>query len=97
MTGQVVCDANGRITQCHNLVAGIIEYMAEHSQYIGWTAWAAGPFWGPNSPCCTDGRQLGSLEPYSLAVDGSPGYVVFCHAQLLSHLVSLRSSLVAKV
>ena len=67
--------AKGRANQCHDLVDGLIEYMAEHSQYIGWTAWAAGPFWGAYSPCCTDSRQFGSLEPYSLAADGSPGYV----------------------
>lgn len=47
--------------------------MSDNEEYIGWTAWAAGPFWGPNSPCCTDSNQWGSLEPGSKAVNGSPG------------------------
>lgn len=64
-------------TQCEPYLQGIIEYMAANEEYIGWIAWAAGPFWGDNSPCCTDGEQLGSLEPGSLASDGSPGYVTF--------------------
>ena len=49
-----------------------LKYMEENDEYIGWTAWAAGPFWGPNSPCCTDNEQLGSLEPGSEAVGGGP-------------------------
>lgn len=49
--------------------------MSDNDVYIGWTAWAAGPFWGTSSPCCTDSKALGSLEPGSLASDGSPGYV----------------------
>jgi endoglucanase len=53
----------------------ILNYMSTNEEYIGWTAWAAGPFWGNASPCCTDQLQWGSLEPYSLASDGSPGYV----------------------
>ncbi|KFY29927.1 hypothetical protein V493_02206 [Pseudogymnoascus sp. VKM F-4281 (FW-2241)] len=60
-------------TQCESYVADILNYMADNEEYIGWTAWAAGPFWGPNSPCCTDQAQYGSLEPGSLAADGSPG------------------------
>lgn len=43
------------------------------STYIGW---AAGPLWGTYSPCCNDGHQWGSLEPGSLAADGSSGYVL---------------------
>ena len=63
--------ANG--TECSSYVTDIIDYMADNSEYIGWTAWAAGPIWGTNSPCCTSGNQYGSLEPGSLASDGSPG------------------------
>jgi endoglucanase len=63
--------ANG--TQCESYVDDIINYMADNDAYIGWTAWAAGPFWGDNSPCCTGGALYGSLEPSSLASDGSPG------------------------
>ena len=54
------------------MLNGILDYMAQNEEYIGWTAWAAGPFWGPNSPCCTDSKQLGSLEPGSKAGDGGP-------------------------
>lgn len=60
-------------TQCASYVSDIINYMADNEEYIGWTAWAAGPLWGANSPCCSDSTQLGSLEPGSLAGDGSPG------------------------
>lgn len=60
-------------TQCASYVSDILNYMADNEEYIGWTAWAAGPFWGANSPCCTDSQQWGSLEPGSKAGDGSPG------------------------
>lgn len=63
--------ANG--TQCESYVSDIINYMADNDEWIGWTAWAAGPFWGSYSPCCADGNQWGSLEPGSKAADGSPG------------------------
>lgn len=63
--------ANG--TECTSYVTGIINYMAENDEYIGWTAWAAGPLWGTSSPCCSDGRSWGSLEPGSTAADGTPG------------------------
>jgi endoglucanase len=55
------------------MLADMLNYMSDNEEYIGWTAWAAGPFWGPYSPCCTDSKQLGSLEPGSTAADGSPG------------------------
>lgn len=61
------------VTQCADLLTSAIDYMSSNPEYIGWTAWAAGPFWGPYSPCCTDSQQFGSLEPGSLAGDGSPG------------------------
>ncbi|KAK0666424.1 endoglucanase 1 [Cercophora samala] len=60
-------------TECEGMLEGMLGYMEENEEYIGWTAWAAGPFWGPNSPCCTDQRQYGSLEPGSKAADGGPG------------------------
>ncbi|KAI1127883.1 glycoside hydrolase family 5 protein [Nemania abortiva] len=60
-------------TGCATMLEDMINYMATNEEYIGWTAWAAGPFWGPNSPCCTDSLQYGSLEPGSTAGDGSPG------------------------
>ncbi len=63
--------ANG--TECTSYVTDIVKYMAANEEYIGWTAWAAGPLWGTYSPCCADGKQWGSLEPGSKASDGSPG------------------------
>lgn len=55
---------------CATLLTEMLNYMADNEEYIGWTAWAAGPFWGTNSPCCTDSAQLGSLEPGSKAASG---------------------------
>ncbi|KAH7377975.1 putative endoglucanase 1 [Cadophora sp. MPI-SDFR-AT-0126] len=63
----------GNGTQCQSYLTDIITYMEKNPEYIGWTAWAAGPFWGSASPCCTDSKQYGSLEPGSTAADGSPG------------------------
>jgi endoglucanase len=59
-------------TQCATYLTDIINYMANNPEYIGWTAWAAGPFWGTAAPCCSDGAQLGSLEPGSKAAGGYP-------------------------
>lgn len=59
-------------TSCETMLTEALQYMEDNEEYIGWTAWAAGPFWGPNSPCCTDQRQLGSLEPGSTSADGGP-------------------------
>jgi len=58
---------------CDSYVTDIINYMANNDVYIGWTAWAAGPMWGTRSPCCNDNKDFGSLEPGSLAGDGTPG------------------------
>ncbi|KAK9781152.1 putative Endoglucanase 1 [Seiridium cardinale] len=60
-------------TSCQEMLPDILNYMSDNPEYIGWTAWAAGPFWGSNSPCCTNSTLLGSLEPGSTAADGSPG------------------------
>lgn len=60
-------------TACATMLTDALNYMSGNAEYIGWTAWAAGPFWGTNSPCCTDSRQLGSLEPGSTAAGGDPG------------------------
>ena len=59
-------------TQCAQYLKDIIDYMAQNPEYIGWTAWAAGPLWSIFSPCCTDSQQFGSLEPGSTARDGGP-------------------------
>ncbi|KAH7303555.1 endoglucanase 1 [Stachybotrys elegans] len=59
--------------ECADMLTRALEYMENNPEYIGWTAWAAGPLWGVNSPCCTDRTQLGSLEPGSTAAGGGPG------------------------
>ncbi|KAH8890052.1 cellulase-domain-containing protein [Thozetella sp. PMI_491] len=59
-------------TACHDMLNQLLDYMAANEEWIGWTAWAAGPFWGDASPCCTDQAHLGSLEPGSKAVGGAP-------------------------
>ncbi|TVY16244.1 Endoglucanase 1 [Lachnellula arida] len=61
-------------TGCAGYITGLVNYMAQNEEYIGWTAWAAGPLWGSSSPCCGGGNAWGSLEPGSLAADGSPGF-----------------------
>jgi endoglucanase len=59
--------------ECAGMLAGALRYLEENSEYVGWTAWAAGPLWGPYSPCCTGSAPLGSLEPGSRAEDGTAG------------------------
>lgn len=59
-------------TECATMLNDLLDYMAANDEWIGWTAWAAGPFWGSYSPCCTDDFQFGSLEPGSKAAGGSP-------------------------
>ncbi|KAB5575433.1 glycoside hydrolase superfamily [Coniochaeta sp. 2T2.1] len=59
-------------TGCATMLNDLLTYMETNPEYIGWTAWAAGPFWGTASPCCTDSKNLGSLEPGSKAADGGP-------------------------
>jgi endoglucanase len=58
---------------CKAMVGDALAYMESNPEYIGWTAWAAGPLWGSNSPCCSSSQQLGSLEPGSTAAGGGPG------------------------
>lgn len=59
-------------TECATMLTEALAYMSDNEEYIGWSAWAAGPFWGSSAPCCSDGTKLGSLEPGSTAGDGSP-------------------------
>ncbi|KAJ3995996.1 endoglucanase 1 [Lentinula boryana] len=64
---------------CLELVPELINYLSENDVYIGWSAWAAGPFWGTNSPCC--GPEVGSLEPGQLDEEGGPnGYTTVWQA-----------------
>jgi endoglucanase len=59
-------------TTCYDMLTDALGYMANNTNYIGWSAWAAGPLWGSNSPCCTSSALYGSLEPGSKAGDGGP-------------------------
>jgi len=58
---------------CASMVPELLQYLADNPEWIGWTAWAAGPLWGQYSPCCEDYGTQGSLEPGSKAGDGSAG------------------------
>lgn len=60
-------------TKCLNMLDELLKYMEANDVWIGWTAWSAGPLWGPNSPCCSSGNKSGSLEPGSLTDTGAPG------------------------
>ncbi len=59
-------------SECLPMLSSMLDYMANNPEYIGWTAWAAGPFWGTASPCCSDSKNWGSLEPGSKAAGGGP-------------------------
>ncbi|KAK3629165.1 hypothetical protein LTR56_017813 [Elasticomyces elasticus] len=74
-------------TMCDQYLTEAVQYMNKNPEYIGWTAWAAGPIWGASSPCCTDQRALGSLEPGSLASDGSPGLYYTVWLKVIEKLV----------
>lgn len=74
-------------TGCTSYMSDIINYMSDNPQYIGWTAWAAGPFWGTSSPCCTDQAHWGSLEPGSIAADGTPGLYETVWLKMIQSLV----------
>ncbi|OCK98631.1 glycoside hydrolase family 5 protein [Cenococcum geophilum 1.58] len=77
-------------TQCDTYLADLINYMAANDEYIGWTAWAAGPLWGTASPCCTNNKQYGSFEPGSKAGDGSPGLYETVWLKAIQPLVPSR-------
>jgi len=55
---------------CFNFADDLLNYLTANDVYIGWAAWAAGPIWGVNSPCC--GPDTGSLEPGNLDDLGTP-------------------------
>ncbi|OTA67974.1 glycoside hydrolase family 5 protein [Hypoxylon sp. EC38] len=74
-------------TGCANMLTDFIKYMDDNDVYIGWTAWAAGPFWGSASPCCTDSKNYGSLEPGSKAADGGPSLYDTVWLKVLQPLV----------
>ncbi|KAL0576560.1 hypothetical protein V5O48_005424 [Marasmius crinis-equi] len=55
---------------CRQMVDELLSYLDVNDVWIGWTAWAAGPFWGQFSPCC--GADTGSLEPGATNDLGQP-------------------------
>lgn len=59
---------------CTTLLKQALNYMHDNPEYIGWTAWAAGPLWGQYSPCCDNYSNNGSLEPGSTSAGGGPGF-----------------------
>ena len=82
-------------TQCATYLTDILNYINDTPEYIGYSIWAAGPFWGSGSPCCTDQQQYGSLEPnIPAAGGGDPLYVTVWQnvVQPLIPVSSLRRS-----
>lgn len=61
----------GANSDCYEYVEDLLQYLAANDAYIGWSAWAAGPFWGTADACC--GPDTGNLEPGTLTTDGTPG------------------------
>ncbi|KAF8998235.1 endoglucanase 1 [Cyathus striatus] len=60
----------GNNANCFQFIDDMLTYLAANDEYIGWSIWAAGPFWGTNSPCC--GADTGSLEPGNVNDMGAP-------------------------
>ncbi|MCJ1477116.1 hypothetical protein MMC13_005787 [Lambiella insularis] len=77
----------GNNTNCYNYIDELITYLDLNDEYIGWSAWAAGPLWDVYSPCCTDGARYGSLEPGSTAADGEPGLYYTVWQRAIEQLV----------
>jgi hypothetical protein len=68
--------------------------MADNEEYIGWTAWAAGPFWGSNSPC-----KCLPESTYVLSRSKRPGNITLCATHqlfLVSQLLIDPSSILDK-
>ncbi|PAV16395.1 endoglucanase 1 [Pyrrhoderma noxium] len=67
----IVSEFGGANNQnCFDFITDLLTFLEANDVYIGWSAWAAGPLWGTNSPCC--GPETGSLEPGQVNVDGGP-------------------------
>ncbi|KAK7453472.1 hypothetical protein VKT23_011748 [Stygiomarasmius scandens] len=60
----------GSNQDCFDMINEMLQYLADNDVYIGWAAWAAGPFWGTFSSCC--GEETGSLEPGNTNESGGP-------------------------
>ncbi|KAI0471535.1 endoglucanase 1 [Xylariaceae sp. FL0804] len=74
-------------TGCDQMLTEMVDYMADNDEYLGWTAWAAGPLWGTSSPCCTDSQLFGSLEPGSAAAGGGPSLYATVWEKVIAPLV----------
>jgi len=61
----------GNNTNCFNFVDDMLTYLEDNEEYIGWTAWAAGPILGTADACC--GPDTGNMEPGSLTSNGTAG------------------------
>ncbi|KIJ53787.1 glycoside hydrolase family 5 protein [Sphaerobolus stellatus SS14] len=61
----------GNNANCFQFVDDLLTFLEQNDEFIGWTAWAAGPFWGTADACC--GPDTGSLEPNTLTTSGTPG------------------------
>jgi len=72
---------------CASDIKGLINYMNNNDEYIGWSAWAAGPLWGTYSPCCDNYGANGSLEPNSHASDGGPGFYQLVWQAIIQPLI----------
>jgi len=59
-------------TMCGEYLMSLLDYLANHDEYIGWAAWAAGPIWDTSSACCNNGDDVGSLEPGTVGSMGEP-------------------------
>ncbi|KAF8464981.1 endoglucanase 1 [Gautieria morchelliformis] len=61
----------GANANCFSFVDELLSYVTENDEYIGWSAWAAGPIWGTSDSCC--GPDTGNLEPGMLTSNGTAG------------------------
>ncbi|KAF8587014.1 glycoside hydrolase family 5 protein [Ramaria rubella] len=61
----------GNNENCFQFADDLLNYLEENEEYIGWSAWAAGPLWGTNDACC--GPDTGNLEPGTLTSNGTAG------------------------
>jgi len=59
-------------TMCYQYLGQMLDYLADNDEYIGWSAWAAGPLWGTSSACCNNFLPVGSLEPGTVGAMGEP-------------------------
>ncbi len=79
-------------TPCHNAVVSALDHLEANADvWLGWTWWAAGPWWGeymltlePTSNFTVDRPQMAWLEPY-LAGTGTPGQSLIVYDDALQN------------